>query len=412
MYIAHFGRGPSWLRGVLVCLGVALVGSVLVLALAADFRTGVHRTALAPQVLLSSAAPFLMVPAWAVRRRRVGPVALAVAGGIAGVVSLGCSAWMRRAAEQPGSSVGRADAYTLFEIAALIVVLVITVRYGAARPAAGAALVLCAAVVLRPVAVEASENSLIVALFCTFAVCAALVGALVARLVAVDRRRHAERVRLEQRLAFARDLHDFVAHHVTGIVVQAQGAQVVAASKPELTVPALGQIEGAASEALQALRHMVSGLRTEAAPVPAGGVEQLRALVAAFAPYENGPSARLHEEGPVGSLPAAAMAVVHRVVMESLTNVRKHAPEARQVTVTLTVLSRTAELDIVNDRPGPGAPARSGYGLLGLEERVTAEGGTFRAGPDGRGEWRVSARIPFESVEGRVPFESVEGERP
>ncbi|MEU6310720.1 histidine kinase [Streptomyces sp. NPDC047014] len=389
-------RRSSWVRGVLVCLGVAAVGTVLALALAVDYRSGVYESALAQQVRLSAAAPFLVVPVWGLRRSRVGPRVLAAAGGIAGAVSLGCSAWMRVAADQGEWSAGRADAYTLFEISALIVVLALTVRHGAAWPAAVAAVALCAAVVLRPVAVEMSENSLLVALFCAFGVCAALVGALVARLVAVERRRHTEQVRLEQRLAFARDLHDFVAHHVTGIVVQAQGAQVVAASRPEMTTSALGQIEQAAAEALRALRHMVSGLRTEAALVPAGDVEQLRSLVADFA-LPGGGRARFLQEGPVASLPAAPMVVVHRVVMESLTNVRKHAPGSRKVSVTLRVHSGTAELDIVNDQADTGADT-AGYGLIGLEERVTAEGGTFQAGPADQGQWRVSARIPVSSV--------------
>ncbi|WP_425315591.1 ATP-binding protein [Streptomyces nanshensis] len=100
------------------------------------------------------------------------------------------------------------------------------------------------------------------------------------------------------------------------------------------------------------------------------------------------------------------------MAMEALTNVRKHAPDARQVTVTLRALAGTVELDVVNDGSGPGrgggpgvdagscteAPATAGYGLIGLEERVTAEGGVFHAGPDSSGHWRVSARIPLESA--------------
>ncbi|MFE6456639.1 histidine kinase [Streptomyces cinereoruber] len=120
--------------------------------------------------------------------------------------------------------------------------MIVTVLRGSARPAAVAAVILCAAVALRPVAAETGENGLLVALFSTFAVCAALTGALVARLMTAERRRHTERVRLEQRLAFARDLHDFVAHHVTGIVVQAQGAQAVAASRPQASASALEQM--------------------------------------------------------------------------------------------------------------------------------------------------------------------------
>jgi signal transduction histidine kinase len=402
MHFPHFSRGSARTRRALLRLSAVPVGAVLVLALAADHRTGVHRSALGLQALLSVAGLVPAAVVGTVRRWRGGPRAVAVTGAVAGAVSLGCSAWMRAVAGRPEAAVARADAYTLFEITALVVVLVVTARYGAARPAAGACLLLFLAVVLRPVAVEATENSLLLALFCTLAVCAGLTGALVARLAAADRRRHAEQVLLEQRLAFARDLHDFVAHHVTGIVVQAQGAQVVAASRPEATVPALGQIERAASEALRALRYMVSGLRTEAEPVPAGGVEQLRTLVAAFA-LPGGGRAHLKEEGPVDRLPAAATAAVHRVAMESLTNVRKHAPDSRRVSVTLRVLPGSAEMEVVNDGSGAGAPTPGGYGLVGLEERVTAEGGDLRAGPDGSGHWRVNARIPLESAwkEGR-----------
>ncbi|GHH39003.1 sensor histidine kinase [Streptomyces candidus] len=397
MYFPHFARGSARARRVLLRLGAVPVGAVLVLALAADHRTGVHRSAIGPQTLLSMAGLLPAAVVWAVRRWRGDPRAVAVAGAVAGAASLGCSAWMRAVAGRPETAVARADAYTLFEIAALVVVLVATARYGAARPAAGACLLLFLAVVLRPVAVEATENSLVLTLLCTLTVCAGLTGALTARLAAADRRRHAEQVRLEQRLTFARDLHDFVAHHVTGIVVQAQGAQVVAASRPEATVPALGQIERAASEALRTLRYMVGGLRTEGEPVPACGVEQLRTLVAAFA-LPGGGRARLDEEGPVDRLPTAAMTAVHRVAMESLTNVRKHAPDSRQVSVTLRALPGAAELDVVNDRSGAGAPTPGGYGLVGLGERVAAEGGDLRAGPDGSGHWRVNARIPLESA--------------
>ncbi|CAM5242790.1 hypothetical protein SBADM41S_07886 [Streptomyces badius] len=232
------------MRRVLFRLGIMLVGAVLVLALAADYRTGVYRSVLAPQALLSAVAPVLALTIGAVRRWRRDPQLVAGAGALTGAVSLGCSAWMHVAVGSPEATARHADAYTLFEITALIVVLVLTVRYGAARPAAVASLLLCPAAVLRPVAVETTENGLVLALLCTFAICAGSTGAIVARLAAADRRRHAEQVRLEQRLTFARDLHDFVAHHVTGIVVQAQGAQVVAASDPQRTVGRPGSAVG------------------------------------------------------------------------------------------------------------------------------------------------------------------------
>ncbi|MFH8379282.1 sensor histidine kinase [Streptomyces cyaneofuscatus] len=399
MHSPHFGRASSRTRRAFFCLGVALVVAALALAIAADYRTGLHRSPLALQCGLSALAPVLALTVLTARRRHNRPPTVAAAGALTGAASLGCSAWMRFAATRPDSSAGHADTYTLFEIAALIVVLVITVRYGAAWLAVGAALLLCLAVVMRPVAVRVTEISLILALFCTLAVCAALICALVARLAALDRRRHAEQVRLEQRLTFARDLHDFVAHHVTGMVVQAQGAQIVAEARPELTVPALDQIERAGAEALRALRHMVSGLRTEITAAPAVGAEGIRSLVEAFT-LPGGGGARLIEEGPVDRLPPAAGAVLHRVAMEALTNVRKHAPDSEQVIMDLRARAGMVELDIVSGPPTPGeeTPAHRGYGLTGLEERVVAEGGVFRTGRDSTGHWRVSARIPLESV--------------
>ncbi|XXZ50094.1 hypothetical protein AAGT00_17730 [Streptomyces cavourensis] len=170
MHSPDFGRGSSRTRRALFRVGVVLVGAALVLALAADRRTGVFDSALAPQVRLSALAPVGALSLMAVRRWRGDPRVVAAAGALAGAWSLGCDAWMRVVAERPGSSAGHADAYTLFELAALIVVLVLTVRYGAARPAAGAAVLLSLAVVLRPVAVRVTENGLILAMFCTVAV--------------------------------------------------------------------------------------------------------------------------------------------------------------------------------------------------------------------------------------------------
>ncbi|WP_053913331.1 sensor histidine kinase [Streptomyces sp. TP-A0875] len=394
----HFGRASSRTRRAFLWLGAALIVAALVLALAAEYRIGLYWSPLALQSGLSALAAALALTVLTTCRRRSGPREVAVIGALAAAVSLGCSAWMRFAATRPEASVEKANAYTFFEITVLTLVLAITVRYGAAVPATGSAVLLCLAVVVRPVAVGVAEISLALALFCALGVCATLVCALVARLAALDRLRHAEQVRLEQRLTFARDLHDFVAHHVTGMVVQAQGAQIVAEVRPELTLSALGQIERAGAEAMRALRHMVSGLRMDAAPAPVDGAEGIRALVESFT-LPGGGGARLTEEGPVDRLPPAAGAALHRVAMEALTNVRKHAPDSEQVTVDLQAREGTVAIDIVSGPPQQvETNATPGYGLAGLEERVTAEGGVFHAGPDSTGHWRVIARIPLESA--------------
>ncbi|MFD0395045.1 histidine kinase [Streptomyces nogalater] len=70
---------------------------------------------------------------------------------------------------------------------------------------------------------EVREGSVVVAFVSTLIAVAVAGAAVTARLVAADRRQREYRIRLEQRVRLARDLHDYVAHHVTGIVVQAQG---------------------------------------------------------------------------------------------------------------------------------------------------------------------------------------------
>jgi signal transduction histidine kinase len=83
------------------------------------------------------------------------------------------------------------------------------------------------------------------------------------------------------------------------------------------------------------------------------------------------------------------------VVIEALTNVRRHAPSATTVTVAVAVHSGVVEVTVVDD--GGAAPAAprdgGGTGLAGLDERVRALGGDLHAGPHGAG-WRVSCHLP------------------
>src|SRR5204863_3389879 len=73
-----------------------------------------------------------------------------------------------------------------------------------------------------------------------------------------------------ERMALARELHDVVAHHVTGIVVQAQAARVMGEKNPQIAVDAMARIEDAGVEALAAMRRLVRSMRGDA---PAGSGE-------------------------------------------------------------------------------------------------------------------------------------------
>ena len=137
-------------------------------------------------------------------------------------------------------------------------------------------------------------------------------------------------MRAEQRAEFARDLHDFIAHHVTGIVVQAQGAQFVAEQDPKRVLLALEQIEQAGAETMASMRRMVGVLRDpqarpDAPLAPIAGVRRAGRAGGAASPAAGGPLARLHVDGDVHGLPVEVSTSAYRVVMEALTNMRQHA---------------------------------------------------------------------------------------
>ncbi|MFB6721083.1 sensor histidine kinase [Kribbella sp. NPDC056345] len=198
--------------------------------------------------------------------------------------------------------------------------------------------------------------------------------------------------RNRERLALARELHDLVAHHITGVVVRAQAAQVVLADSTEHEM--LGEIEQAGSEALTAVRRLVGVLRSpeDAPPVTTGG------LVEAIESVVDGNDRVLLELAPgldELAVAPATVSTVHRVVLEALTNVAKHAPEARHVTVAVVVEGRHLRVTIDNDGLARARRTEGGYGLIGMRERIEALGGRLTAGPYGERGWRVLAELPL-----------------
>lgn len=224
---------------------------------------------------------------------------------------------------------------------------------------------------------------------------AALALGLGPRLLAVRRRTVAERVRRNERLVLARELHDVVAHHITSVVLQAQAAQLVTRKHPEKTEGSLASIEAAGSDALAATRRVVGLLRdTDDAAPATPGPEQLSELVERFGCH--GPAVRLSLPEDESGWPPEVSSTVYRVVQESLTNISRHASHARSVTVSVARERDTVTVEVVDD--APPVPARyshrGGYGLVGMRERVEALGGLLSAGPRHGAGWSVLATLP------------------
>ena len=193
-------------------------------------------------------------------------------------------------------------------------------------------------------------------------------------------------VRQEVRLDLARELHDVVAQHITGLIVQTQAARLTAAQRPETVGPSLAGIETAGAAALAALRRVVGLLRdSEEGSSVRPGPEELAELAARFAGHGPPVDLRLPTGPPDPAWPPELSSTVYRVVQEALTNAVRHAAGASLITVTVRHDSRQVTVEVTDDGPAAGpAPARSGgYGLIGMRERVAALGGTLQAGPTG-----------------------------
>ena len=223
------------------------------------------------------------------------------------------------------------------------------------------------------------------------------------RLAATRLRDSVAQARAEQRRELERDLHDYVAHDLTGMIVQAQAARFAAADDPQRLRNALRRIEESGQRAMTSMDRALQLLREDGGQNDASasrrpGLAALEELVDAFG--RSDPTAvRLTTTGPLAQLPREVDETLYRVCVESLTNVRRHAPAALEVTVALVVESKLATL-VVADRvpqqqsPGRGRRRGGGSGLHHARARVEALGGTLVAGPQGDG-WRVTAAVPL-----------------
>jgi signal transduction histidine kinase len=207
-----------------------------------------------------------------------------------------------------------------------------------------------------------------------------------------------------ERMALARELHDVVAHHVTGIVVQAQAALMVAETNPAVAVPALEKIERSGTEALTAMRTLVGSLRDGTGAWTAGDSDatgqattDLAADITSLVENFTGPPVELELDLP-DELPHEVGRSVLRLVQESLTNVGKHAPDATSARVRVVHNGEWLHIRVTDDgaqRPVNPAGGSGGYGLIGMRERVELLGGRFEAGPSGYVGWNVEAWLPM-----------------
>ncbi len=205
-----------------------------------------------------------------------------------------------------------------------------------------------------------------------------------------------------ERARIARELHDVVAHNVSVMVVQADGASYALLSDPDRAREALTAIASTGRQALTEMRRMLGVLRrdedgTEPGRAPLPGIGQLGELLDQT--RASGLAVSFTVEGVPQPLPGGAALAAYRIVQESLTNTRKHGGPRATAQVTLRYLEDALVLRITDDGRGSAAASDgAGHGLTGMRERVAIYGGWVQAGPRPSGGYHVTARLPLAPV--------------
>jgi signal transduction histidine kinase len=224
--------------------------------------------------------------------------------------------------------------------------------------------------------------------------------ALLAELEA-NRDAQARAAALAERQHLAREMHDVLAHSLSGLMLQLEGARMLARSAPDdpRLPDAVNRAHELAKDGLAEARHAIGMLRGEQLPGP----DAIGTLTGQFERHSGIPCT-FAAAGPARTVPPDARLAVYRVTQEALTNVVKHA-RAERVEVRMTYAPDEVQLSVEDfcDRTA-AAPAcqdaaplasffASGYGLTGMRERAELLGGTLTAAATAGG-FRVELRVP------------------
>lgn len=205
----------------------------------------------------------------------------------------------------------------------------------------------------------------------------------------------------DERRRIAREMHDVVAHSLSVIIAQADGARYAAAADPEVAPKTLGTISDTGRSALREMRSLLGVLRADdddlAPKAPAPSLARLDELV------ENTRSAGLPvaftvRGTPARELPSGAELTAYRAAQEALTNVLKHAGRGATSSLDLTWTSRGLTLSVVDDGRGPAPTDGLGRGQQGMRERAKLYGGTANFGPRGGGGYSVTVFLPYQEI--------------
>ncbi|MFJ2864886.1 sensor histidine kinase [Kitasatospora sp. NPDC087314] len=209
-----------------------------------------------------------------------------------------------------------------------------------------------------------------------------------------------------ERARIARELHDVVAHNVSVMIVQADGAAYVLDNSPQQAKEALGTIASTGRQALVEMRRLLGVLRTADTTeeyVPQPGVEELPELLEQV--RTAGLQVDYATSGHPRELPRGVELTVYRIVQEALTNVRKHGGPDVHARVAVDFGERELAVLVEDDGRGStdeqlatGGVDGLGHGLIGMRERVGMVSGSLDVGPRPGGGFRIRAVLPLKAA--------------
>ena len=212
------------------------------------------------------------------------------------------------------------------------------------------------------------------------------------------RRELAQQALVAERRQIARDVHDFVGHGLAAVMLQVTSARHVLRRDPGAAEDALRSAEEVGRRSMRELRRTVALLRSDdetGVEPPLPSVAEIPALVDQA--RAGGLAVELQTRGDLSSIPPGVGVAVYRITQEALANAARHAPRAQ---TSLGLELTNGRVAIVAETTGPIVTSSSSsererprYGLIGMQERATALGGEFAAGPTPSG-WRMSCQLP------------------
>ncbi|MFD1714041.1 sensor histidine kinase [Amnibacterium flavum] len=217
-----------------------------------------------------------------------------------------------------------------------------------------------------------------------------------------ERQRDRELAAADERAHIAREMHDIVAHSLSIIVTQADGARYAAPPNAGPVIPALEAIAETARTSLSDMRRLLGVLHSdEPTPTaPSPGIADIEQLIASV--RASGLPVRYRSDGD-DSRPAIAQGaelVVFRMVQESLTNVLKHAGSDAHAEVDIDWGDDAVEITVRDTGRGlaGGQENGSGNGLHGMRERLALYDGALTVDSPQDGGVTLHARLPYASA--------------